>query len=307
MSVSVIIPVYQAEKYIGATIDSVLRQKEVIEVILVEDNSPDNSIQICRQYENQNAQVRLITHPDHQNLGAAASRNLGIEKAIGKYIAFLDSDDLYLPNRFQTAVNILENSEHIDGVHELMGVKYENEAGKRKYLDRFDQEITGMKSAIAPELLFSTLARGKEGYILLGALTMKAESLKPGFRFDTNLFHCSDSDFILRLSKFKRLCAGNLSSPVGLRRIHNHNRVFEKENTLACRRLHGKKIIEHNFYGEDNLRVKIHLLMKVISSYPFFQVVKKKFPFAKRIVAFFSIFIYLVVRPSLLKKVFVGK
>lgn len=91
IKVSIVIPVYKAEQYLKECIDSALCQDYPnIEVILVEDGSPDNCPAICDSYAEQFANV-LVVH--HSNRGPGLSRNAGMEKASGEYIFFMDSDD----------------------------------------------------------------------------------------------------------------------------------------------------------------------------------------------------------------------
>src|SRR5690348_1774976 len=91
-NVAVVIPVYNAADYIAKAVESALLQPEVSEVVLVEDRSPDNSLQICQELVGQNAKVKLFRHPNGENRGAAASRNLGVRMSSAPYIAFLDAD-----------------------------------------------------------------------------------------------------------------------------------------------------------------------------------------------------------------------
>ena len=92
---SVIIPVFNAEKYLKKCIRSVLSQKnDRTEIILVDDCSTDNSLKICNYFK-KNPFVYIIRHK--KNLGVSISRNDGILAAKGKYILFLDSDDWFYP------------------------------------------------------------------------------------------------------------------------------------------------------------------------------------------------------------------
>ena len=99
--VSVIIPVYNAEKYIRKTLDSVLAQSfRNREILLVENGCEDQSTEILREYKEKYDEIRLISCADR---GAGAARNAGLEQAAGEYILFVDADD-YLPD-----TGILEN------------------------------------------------------------------------------------------------------------------------------------------------------------------------------------------------------
>lgn len=89
--ISVIIPIYNAEKYIEKCINSILNQTfKNIEIILVNDGSTDNSRIICEKYKNKDKRIRLF---NIENNGVSSARNLGIESSRGKYIMFCDSDD----------------------------------------------------------------------------------------------------------------------------------------------------------------------------------------------------------------------
>lgn len=88
---SIIVPVYKVEQYVGRCIDSILCQSFAdFELILIDDGSPDQSGAICDEYARKDDRIRVV----HQsNQGVSAARNAGIDIAIGKYVAFVDSDD----------------------------------------------------------------------------------------------------------------------------------------------------------------------------------------------------------------------
>lgn len=96
--ISVIVPVYKTEQYLRACVDSILHQSySNLEVILVDDGSPDNCPQICDDYAQRDERVRVI----HQNnAGVAAARNAGLDAACGEYITFVDSDDWIDPDMY---------------------------------------------------------------------------------------------------------------------------------------------------------------------------------------------------------------
>jgi glycosyltransferase involved in cell wall biosynthesis len=104
--VSVIIPVYGAEKYVAATVQSVLDQTyENFEVLIIDDGSPDRSIEICQQFTD--PRIKII----HQkNRGLPGARNTGIRHAQGDYLGLVDADDIWLPEKLEKHVEHLENS-----------------------------------------------------------------------------------------------------------------------------------------------------------------------------------------------------
>lgn len=101
-----IIPIYKVEQYIAATLRSVLEQTYPdFEVLLIDDGSPDQSIEICQQFDDPR-----ITILRQENRGLAAARNTGIRHAQGEYLAFLDGDDLWLPEKLEKHVEHLDRS-----------------------------------------------------------------------------------------------------------------------------------------------------------------------------------------------------
>lgn len=101
-SVSVIVPVYNAEKYLPQCIDSIVNQTiGDIEVLLINDGSSDSSGEILAQYASKDERIKVIEQP---NKGAGAARNIGLAMAEGKYLSFLDSDDFFEPNMLELAL-----------------------------------------------------------------------------------------------------------------------------------------------------------------------------------------------------------
>lgn len=103
MKVSVIIPAYNAEKYLVETLESVVHQTlDEYEVIVVNDGSKDNTINILREYEEKYPNFKVI---DKENEGVSAARNDGIEQAIGEYLFFFDSDDILEVDALESLYN----------------------------------------------------------------------------------------------------------------------------------------------------------------------------------------------------------
>src|ERR1700693_2867751 len=108
--VSATIAFLNAEKFLAETIESVLAQTyPKWELFLVDDGSTDGSSQIARDYAARHAdRVRYLEHPGHENRGKSASRNLGLRHARGRYVTWLDADDVWLPGRLANHVPLLE-------------------------------------------------------------------------------------------------------------------------------------------------------------------------------------------------------
>jgi len=109
--VSIIIPVYNMEKYLRETLSSILAlQYPHFEVIIIDDGSTDNSLQIANEYVLKNNNVRLLAQP---NQGVSAARNTGIAQAKGKYLLPFDSDDIICEHYIDDAVRVLENDDQV--------------------------------------------------------------------------------------------------------------------------------------------------------------------------------------------------
>jgi teichuronic acid biosynthesis glycosyltransferase TuaG len=148
--VSVIIPVYNAEKYIGKTLESALNQTyRNVEIVLVDDCSKDNSRQVIESYTAKYNNV--IYHLNEKNGGAAVARNTALQIAKGRYVAFLDSDDLWYPNKIERQLGLMKQKnaaicytsiEMIDEYDKLV-------KGKRNVLDKVDYKFLLKNTMIA--------------------------------------------------------------------------------------------------------------------------------------------------------------
>lgn len=125
--VSVIVPVYNAEKFIREAMDSVRAQTyENWELLLVEDGSNDGSVDVITGYiaETQETRIRLIRQPSNQ--GAARARNRGVREAAGRYIAYLDADDLWMPEKLEHELRFVEEK---DAAFAFTGYEFADERG----------------------------------------------------------------------------------------------------------------------------------------------------------------------------------
>ena len=226
MKISVIIPVYQAERFVAQAIHSACEQPEVSEVILVEDCSPDCSLEICKELvQHYPYKVKLFRHPDGGNHGAGASRNLGIKKAKGEFIAFLDADDYYLPGRFKRDIEILQNNPGVDGVYNALGVHI-HDAEERQQINF---NLTTVKYSIPPAKLFEEMAPiGNGGYFSGVSLTVRRTTFDKVGLFDTFLELSQDTHMWVKMAAKASLVAGIIDKPVAMRGVHTGNRVKDK-------------------------------------------------------------------------------
>lgn len=111
MKVSIITPSYNSAQYISRTIDSILQQTyENWELFIIDDCSTDNSREVIQSYISQDSRIKLICL--EKNSGAAVARNIGIENACGRFIAFLDSDDTWHPEKLEQQVSFMLKNDY---------------------------------------------------------------------------------------------------------------------------------------------------------------------------------------------------
>lgn len=229
LKISVIIPVYNAATLLRKAVESAVSLHEVKEILLIEDASTDNSLELCRTLQTEYPKVKLFQHPDQGNHGAGATRNLGLEKATQEFIAFLDADDYYLPNRFEAEKEIFRN-EKIEGVFNAIGMEFYSEKGKEEFQEKFKNiELTTVKKqAEGKELFYGLLGLDNSfgTFFHLNGLTVRTESIrKNSLKFNESLRVHQDSDFIIKLAWHCHLTSGNITDAVAMRGVHDDNRI----------------------------------------------------------------------------------
>jgi len=228
--ISVVIPVYNAAPFLERAVNSALQFKVVQEIILIEDGSTDNSLEVCKELSAQNSIIKLFLHEDNKNLGAAQTRNLGIVSSQATYIAFLDADDYYLSNRFDSEVKCIEQNIDFKGMFGSLGITYLNDDIKEKFDTYFkNREVTRVKDGIEKEELFPSLLGmkgNKVGYFHLDTLTVKRSILiKMNYCFNPILRLHQDTEFIIRLSYHTNLISNPIKIPIAIRGVHENNRI----------------------------------------------------------------------------------
>ena len=120
MKVSIIIPVYNRERFLMEAVESVFATgHQDVEVLIVDDGSSDRTLAIAdKLVQKEPDRVRLLRHPGGSHRGISESRNLGIRESSGELLCFLDSDDAYLPNRFDHALPAIQTEPDLDGGYE---------------------------------------------------------------------------------------------------------------------------------------------------------------------------------------------
>ncbi len=185
-TVSVIIPTYNRADLISRSIGSVLNQTfKDFEVLVIDDGSTDNTENIINSFNN--SRIKYIKNK--KNIGAAAARNIGIKIAKGKYIAFQDSDDEWMPEKLEKQINIFKTSSRENIVYAGFWRIRDN---RKTYipLDRVKQK----EGNLYKELL-------KGNFISTQTILAKKECFEKAGMFDENLPRFQDWELVLRLSK----------------------------------------------------------------------------------------------------------
>ena len=187
--ISIIIPAYNVEKYIVETINSVLNQTFTDwELIIVDDGSKDNTAEIVKQFcEKDNR----ISYYFKKNSGVSDTRNLGMSKAKGEYIALLDADDLWNNNKLNE-VNKVFSIKEIDWVYSDVINLFDDGTEKIKKISKTDNHLNSLLSW--------------DGKVLTApsGVVFRKICYEDGIRFDSEFSTAADQDFTIQLaSKYK--------------------------------------------------------------------------------------------------------
>jgi len=208
--VSVMMPAYNAEGFIETAIESVCAQTLVDwELIVVDDGSTDGTASIVTGFKDH--RIRLIRQ---QNGGEAAARNTAIENLNGKYLAFLDADDLYLPNHLEHTVRHLERNPDYDAVY--TDGYYIDQSGNRQ------EKLSSHRRGPFQGRIFEELVRASDVFGPPICVLLKSSLVKDTrFRFDKRIVIGPDWDFFTRLSDVARFAY--LDKTTCLYRVHDTN------------------------------------------------------------------------------------
>lgn len=227
MNVSVIIPVYNAADYVGEAVQSALAQPQVLEVLLAEDGSTDDSLAVCRALSEGQSRVKLIEPPEGRNGGASVARNRAVAHARGEVVAFLDADDRYLPGRFDVALDLLAREPQTDGVYEALEAFFMNEEARREWFRRNPSPLTTLRPAVTSDALLGVLLKDpSRGHFHLDGLTVRRAVFDAVGQFKEGLPLAEDTHWCLRLAALACLQPGRLDVPVAERRLHGENTIM---------------------------------------------------------------------------------
>lgn len=185
--ISVIVPVYNVEKYLAKCVDSIINQTyRNLEIILVDDGSTDSSGELCDNLAKKDSRI-VVYHKE--NAGVSSARNLGLDKAKGEFIGFIDSDDYIDPDMYEFLYNDLKKH-NVDismcGLYHVYANKKDNQ------IDKVEFYIFNSEQAI------SALLEGKLSIVTPGNKLYKKE-LFDGLKYDPNIKLAEDALMIVNL------------------------------------------------------------------------------------------------------------
>jgi glycosyltransferase involved in cell wall biosynthesis len=207
-TVSVIIPVYNAEKFLELTLQSVINQTyPASQFIIVNDGSTDKTGEIADQFAAKNSNATVV---HIKNAGVSNARNIGFQSSSSEFVAFLDADDLWEPVFLETCLQMLKEQPASAVYTEAICI---SESGAK-----LDSLITACNIHRPQDILF-----WREGYAVTpSAAVFKSDIVKSiGQPFDTNLSTAADQDFAIRISVIAPILAINKS--LVQYRLHDNN------------------------------------------------------------------------------------
>jgi glycosyltransferase involved in cell wall biosynthesis len=226
LNITVIIPFFNSAAFLRAAVQSVVDTGMSGEILLIDDCSTDDSLSIAKKLEQEFPLLRVISQGGQKSKGSGAARNIGIREARFPYLAFLDADDLYFPNRFTDALAILEQQEEMDGVYgsaEIWDSKSGMSLGKKEVWEE-----------IVPEDLFKELLLGRKGHFNTPAITLRKSVFDKSGLFNENLLWHQDTELWLRLAFHCKLA--RIPSDQPLARIVKHRHNHSLKSTVNSRK-----------------------------------------------------------------------
>jgi glycosyltransferase involved in cell wall biosynthesis len=224
-AVSVLISTYNRAECLHQAIRSVLNQTfQDFELIVADDGSTDHTAEVCVQYKDR------VKYFHQQNSGLGSARQLALQHAVGKYLAWLDSDDTWKPEKLNVAVAFLEANRVIGWVH---SDAHEVDSGGTiihdSYLKQFG--LLKMEGRVYDEMLSTC-------FTLTSTVVMRRQCLEKLHRFDTSLRYGGDVDFFLRCSMYYPL--GLIQEPLVYRLLHEKdaktpNLIYDEIARISCR------------------------------------------------------------------------
>lgn len=274
--VSIIIPTFNREKLLVDAINSVKNQiYKNWELIVVDDNSIDNTKKVIEKYEKRDDRIRYLLNI--RKKGPSGARNCGILSAKGKYIAFLDSDDIWFPHHLRDGVKVLESH----NINVCFALWLEQKSDKLFKIDEdpyfkkiFDDAIINLDPRIEDNLIF--FEKNILEYIILqgfycyhiNTLILNREVIKRIGLFDESMFNAEDMDFMFRVFHFYTFCLINDYHFIYNEGKDNIYKFIDRQNIDIDRLINNKKMVGRlTKEGKNDIIMKKNLKKLVLKSH----------------------------------------
>jgi glycosyltransferase involved in cell wall biosynthesis len=227
-SITVVIPVYNGSRFLGRAVDSVLAAESgPDEIIIIDDGSGDGSFELAKTIERSNTgRVRCLQHPQGARRGVSATRNLGILASKSDWIAFLDADDYYYPNRFVSSRDILGRFPDIDGLYETSEIVWDRVSQEVK---TWTPGVCGIRDRLTGAELLSQLVFSR-AWLPSGILIRKRLLIQAGL-FDESLTIGEDCHLWMKAVCLGNIVPGDLKAPVAAYVRHGDNVTDQSKMT----------------------------------------------------------------------------
>jgi len=272
-TVSVVIPTFNREHYIGRALESVLNQTYTdYEIIIVDDGSTDRTEEIIRRYQETSGNIRYIHTTE--NKGAPAARNRGIREARGTYIAFQDSDDVWMPEKLEKQLKVLAESSSAVGL--VYAGFWFVKGDTREYIPR--PSYKKKEGNIANELL-------KGSFIGTPTILIKKECFDKAGLFDESLPQLQDWELMIRVSGHYQYRF--IDEPLLCAHYHGDNISDDQVSNIRAREMifakhynkykdAGRRVLAREYFSLGNLYCKNAMayrgrkyFFRAIRTYPF--------------------------------------
>lgn len=242
--ISVIIPTYNRANYIKRALESVINQTyKNVEVIVVDDNSSDNTEEIVKNYSNKHNFIKYIKHD--KNKGGSAARNTGVENSSGDFIAFLDSDDEWVETKLEKCIKIFNSNQDVDLIYS--DIYLVNELTNKEVID---------KKELWDDYYFGLLQRNIIGGT--SSIVIRRSVFEQVGGFKVGLPSCQDWDFYLEIAKEHKIYL--INEPLTKYYIHP-NSISGNIDRVIEGHLHILKKVNSIIYDENKYTDKKNIII----------------------------------------------
>lgn len=258
---SIILPSYNYEEYLAEAIESVLNQSfRDFELIIVDDHSTDNSREIIQEYVSKDKRIRAVFHKE--NRGISKTLNDGLAEAKGKFVAFINADDVWVCSKLEKQLDILKENEDLIVWSE--GEIIDNKG--RPTGETFTQKMADpsrLHPAVKSGDIFKELIYGN--FIFFASLILKKENIRHVEFDEQHLKYLNDYKFEIDLAKRHKYYF--IPKPLAKYRIHGKSTATRDPKGYRKDRIAAEKYILQKYGGEIPNKLKAKLFFRISSNY----------------------------------------